>query len=235
MKLVHHGVLLKKINYSETSLILQFYTKEKGIQSYIFQGGKKKKGNGLQVLNIVEIEAFLRPESELGKITRVHSNYVFKDIPFNPIKCGLAFFLAELLIKSLKATGCEPKTYDFIEQEIKWLDDATHLTNYPFWFVLRFSSFLGFSPRIIDEQPLFFDLQEGELIRSLPTNQLYIKNDAVKWIKWMLISNKNETLEKQIPKTIRTLLLETLLDYYAFHLEEFKQLKSLNVLKTIFL
>ncbi|MFY7943298.1 MAG: recombination protein O N-terminal domain-containing protein, partial [Crocinitomicaceae bacterium] len=72
MKQKSIGILITKKNYSESSLILSFYTEESGLTSFIFKGAKKKK---LPVfyLGIYEITYFKRPESNLGIIQSIDS------------------------------------------------------------------------------------------------------------------------------------------------------------------
>ena len=234
MKVIHQGILLRKINYSESSLILRFYTLENGIQSYIFQGGKKKKGNFLQPLSIVEIEAYFRPDSELGKITSISPIVVFKSIPFNPLKSGMAFFIAEIIDSCLKSVDHEPPTYDFLKNEITWLDLSEEITNYSIWFLIRFSDYLGFVPKLSAPNPTFFDLEEGELTAHRPAGHTYIQDSSVAFIPLFLNQTKEELLALTIGKKDRSLLLTNCLTYYKYHIDGFKTPKSLAVLQTIF-
>ena len=58
---ITEGIVLQKTDYSETSLILKVLTKDKGLQSFIFQGAKRKNKNGQLVspLSILSISFFL--------------------------------------------------------------------------------------------------------------------------------------------------------------------------------
>ena len=68
MKSTDKAILLNRINYSESSLIITYYTLNNGIQKFLFQGGKKK-ANNLFPLSISEITYYNRPDSSLGKVT----------------------------------------------------------------------------------------------------------------------------------------------------------------------
>lgn len=234
MKIIHQGILLKKINYSETSLILQFYTLEKGMQSYLFQGGKKKKGNSLQPLSIVEIEGYMRSDSDLGKISAINLMEVNDRITFNPLKSGIAFFIAEIVAQTLKSSETETTVYDFLKKEIIWLNDHNTLSNYPIWFLLAFSSYLGFSPHLKDHSSVYFDLEEGILSAHVPTGHLYLKDETIPFIAELLNGSKEQGLSLTLNKAIRKQLTDNLLNYYRHHIEGFKTPKSLAVLQTIF-
>lgn len=234
MKTIHRGILLKKIDYSETSLILQFYTLEKGMQSYLFQGGKKKRGNSLQPLSLVEIEGYMRADSELGKISAVSLQEVHDSITFNPLKSGIAFFMAEILAQTLKSNEAEIALYQFLKNEIIWLNAHNKLGNYPVWFLIAFSSYLGFSPHLKDKTCVYFDIEEGTLSARVPEGHLYLKDETIPIIEKLLNTSKEEGLALNLSKKIRTQLLENLLNYYKHHVEGFKKPKSLEVLQTIF-
>ena len=61
------AIVLSKINYSETSLILKVFTYEKGIQTGLVRGGKKVfKSNTFESGNLVSLEWKGRSENSLG-------------------------------------------------------------------------------------------------------------------------------------------------------------------------
>jgi DNA repair protein RecO (recombination protein O) len=73
MKKTDSGILLKRIPYSETSLVLTIFTLLEGKKSFLFQGAKKKKGNVLLPLSPIELTYFQRDDSQLAKIYETHS------------------------------------------------------------------------------------------------------------------------------------------------------------------
>ena len=157
MKSVQNGILLKRLNYSETSLILHFYTKEVGFQAYLFQGGKKKKGNMLHPLSIIEISSFDSNDSGLGKISEVSASYAAQEIPYHPIKSGIAFFVAEILASVLHNSDKDERMYAFLIREIQWIDHSEELTNYPIWFMLKFAEEMGVGINVEDENGRIFN------------------------------------------------------------------------------
>lgn len=204
------------------------------MQSYLFQGGKKKKGNSLQPLSIVEIEGYMRTDSDLGKISAVSLLQVHDSITFNPLKSGIAFFIAEILAQTLKSTEAESNLYHFLKKEIIWLNTHNSLGNYPIWFLLSFSSFLGFSPHVKNSECTYFDIEEGTLSAHAPGGHLYLKDETIPFIGKILTSSKEEALLLTLSKESRKQLTENLLNYYKHHVEGFKTPKSLEVLQTIF-
>lgn len=234
MKSIDHGILLKKINYSETSLILHFFTLEKGFQAYLFQGGKKKKGNVLQALSIIEINAYQRPDSDLGKISTIAPDFVPQSIPFDPLKSGLAFFMTEVLEQALRSSDEDQKMYEFLQQEIHWLDDSEAITNYPIWFMLKLADQLGFGIQQVGVDGKIFDLQAGIISNQTPEGHAYENDAAVNELRTLIQLKKEEVLALHIHKVHRKQIVEHLISYFRWHIEGFKPPKSLQVMQTIF-
>jgi len=59
------ALFLHKISYSESSLITVFYTREFGLQHFLFQGGKKKAA-ALYPCALCELTFYKRPDSMLA-------------------------------------------------------------------------------------------------------------------------------------------------------------------------
>lgn len=235
MKSILHGILLKKIDYSETSLILQFFTLENGVQSFIFQGAKRKnkKGNLLHPLAIVEITAFTRPDSEMSKMTEVNALSNNQAV-FHPLKNGILFFMTEVLSQALKSADSDPQLFQFIENEINWLNISNELTNYPLWFMLQLANWLGIGIRIENNDGPIFDLQEGTISARTPSNHLYVDDELIPILITLLNANKPTFLAFSIHKKTRRTLLSHLIDYFRLHIANFHTPKSLAVLQTLF-
>lgn len=234
MKAIQHGILLKRINYSESSLVLSFYTKENGAQSYLFQGGKKKKGNILQPLAVIEISTYKRPESDLGKITEVSPDYIPNSIPFHPVKSGVAFFIAEILYSCLKSHDEDKKVYEFLYTEIIFIDQHDISANYMIWFLLTFSRYLGFQPVAEEENPKILVINEGVFRASTPLGSEYVLHEGIPQLAAMIEMEKKDALQMKLDKTERKNNLDTLLAYYRYHVDGFQTPKSLSVLQVIF-
>lgn len=233
MKTIVNGIILKRIPFSETSLIVGVFTQQKGLKTYLFPGGKKKKSHTLQPLTLVELETYERPDSELGKISAIETDYIFQSLPFHPVKSGLAFFLAEILASCIKSEDQDIQCFDFLSEEIQFLDNTNELGVYPSWFLLEFTQYIGCTPHIIDEQPNYLDLIDGTLTSAKPYNHAYIHTTSVHWMHKLLTLPKEHALSLQIPKAERKMLLNDLLTYYKYHVDGFKVPKSLDVLETV--
>ena len=75
------GIVFKSIKYSETSLIVDIYTEEKGLRKYLISGVRSKKAKtsaGLfQVMSLVDLVAYHRDDKDLTRIKAIKHNYVY--------------------------------------------------------------------------------------------------------------------------------------------------------------
>jgi len=227
------GIVLQKIDYSETSLIIKVLTADYGIKSFIFQGAKRKnkKGQLVSPLSILNITYFQRKESDLAKITAVELDIIFKDIPFNPIKSSVVFFMNEILQKTIKEEESNSDLFDFVKHVLQVLDAQTNVANLPIKFLLELLKHLGYYP-IIEENAQFFDYLNGKLTKNEPNHPNYMSGENIKYLLQLFNSNlTNQDLI--IPSKSRHQILINLLDYYKAVLGDFKTLKSLDVLEAV--
>lgn len=232
MKLVLNGILLSKIDYSESSLILKFFTREEGLVSFLFQGGKKKKGNALFPLSKAEINCYKRSDSSLSKISSIDISTVNQELFFDPIRSSIIFFVAEICTLTIKNEEEDLALFQYLEKEIDFIQRTKEFTNYPIYFLLAYSKYLGFYPQN-SPKALFFDLEEGEFTTGKPIGHKYIADDSIVTLNYLVNLSAPEILAYPIPKKQRKMMLSNLLAYYKYHQSGFKELKSIQVLEAL--
>lgn len=221
MKDKTQGILVGKKNYSESSLILSFYTKNQGLVSFIFKGAKKKQA-AIFYLEIYELSYFLRPESNLGIIQTMNKVVVLTEIFLNPRKLIMSFFLTDILRKSLKEEQPDSAIYEFLKNQILVLESQENLLFFPLVFLLNYIKLLGFSPIVDSTQSSDFDSKLSRVTLSQSEND----EKAVKLMRDLL---NQKTVEIDQKTTQNALIL--LLDYYKKHLPNFNIDSSLQIIR----
>lgn len=234
MKQTDLAVVLSRISYSENSIIVKVFTKESGLQSFLVQGAKKKKGVHFFPLELMEIEFFKRNENQLGKLTSIESTNSLLEIISNPLKSSIAFFVAEVLSKMLRENHPDKKLFHFLQEEITWLNHSEEMGNYLIWFLAQLTIIEGFQPEIYDMNPRYFELQDGKFCNSLPFNPAYLEESWLHWLTDSLTEEKLIFLSTPIPKEERQLALDAWIHYFEFHVTGFKNIKSLEIIRTVF-
>lgn len=234
MKFQDRGIVLSRSAYSETSLIVTLFTETYGVQTFLFQGAKKKKGLVLFPLATVDITFYRRSDSQLGKITEIVLAESLNELPFDPVKSSMCFFIVELLQKTQQQGNKETALFYFVWKEAVWLNHTSELTNYPLWFLGAYTRFCGITPAVEQVKPSVFDIKEGKLTTIRPNHLSYIEDQTIHWFEPLLQDEKIIFLSLSIPKNDRSVLLTHWLTYYAAHLNGMRSLKSIEIIRTIF-
>ncbi len=233
------AIVLSRIKYSDNGLIVSAYTEEFGLLSFLIYVGKSKavraKQNLLQPLFLLDMQIYHKEKNSLQKVKNYALELPFSEIPFDIKKRGIAFFLAEFLVKTLRENEKDAKLFSFLHNSIQILD-ATQgsIANFHLAFLASLSKFLGIFPENkISATEKIFDIRLGKFIIGKPQHKDYLPAELSLLFSQILGSSVSASDTIKIDAYARQELLQKLIDYYYYHLERPKQLKSLDVLKAL--
>ncbi len=234
------GIVLQSIKYSESSNILKIYTEAFGLQSYMVRGLRKSrsrtKASLFQHLSLLELVVYHKEKKNIQNIREVKPAVLFREIPFDINKSSIALFINELINKSVREEEANPELFTFLYNSILSLDTTENgVVNFHLIFAMQFTRFLGFYPM---DQPIrearFFDLREGLFLDSKPIHEDHISGKSVEAMLQILSADLDEPDMVKISNKIRKELLAAIMAYYQLHMPDFKLLKSIGVLQSIF-
>ncbi|MGB0914422.1 MAG: DNA repair protein RecO [Crocinitomicaceae bacterium] len=228
MKFTDQGVFLHRIPYSDSSLITTFYTREKGLQKFLFRGGKKK-AHGVFPMALSELSFYGRPESELFNLTAVESTFS-QTFQFDPIKSAIAFFMAETLRKCVHEGDVDEEVFEFIVGYIEELEKSDDLMLFPVSFLIGLSEVLGFKPLLDDKGATVFNLDAGTFQVVGNAGERTRRGAGVDIIASLL---SGMPLPENTVKSSREDALEIMLDYFMIHVPRFKSLDSYDIVKEV--
>ncbi|MEC8610481.1 MAG: DNA repair protein RecO [Bacteroidota bacterium] len=218
------GIVLSSVKYSESSIICKIYTAKLGLQSYIVNGVRKKKGGSAyyQPLNILDLTVYHKNNMQLQRIKEVKTPIAYSSIPFHVLKSSVALFLAEVLSKCLKEEEENQKLYCFLETSLVEFDKSDFDSQFHIRFLITLSSYLGFYPNMENTNLPYFDLINGCFSMYNNKHKHYITNttDLVLALKLEPIQNKK-------------IILKHILEYYQLHIDGFGRVKSVDILENI--
>ncbi len=239
MQQVFDAIVIRSRNYSDSSVILKCYSKQKGIISIIARGVKKKKKNhvmGLfQPLSMVEIVSYSKKENaELKSLKEIKSSFFYNSLHSNPIKLGLTMFLAEMLETTLQEEEPNELLFDFLETSFHYLDEIDEYANFHISFLLELSKHLGFYPNLDDITKKYFDLEYGVFYDFEKNSPYLFHGEIINNFKKFLGTKFVKSNEVVLNKTQRNNLLKLIMQYYSLHISNFREPKSLEVLKSLY-
>lgn len=236
------GIVLRSIKYGETSLVVTIFTEMFGIQTYMVNGvrtSKKSasKANHFQPTAILDLVVYHSENKSMQRIKEFSWACLYSKLLSDVIKNSIGSFMAELLHKCLKQPEANADLYNFCEASFLELDQADKIisANFALFFTLHLTHFFGF--RMIDNysaENLFLDLQEGIFIDHQPTHPNFIEGKNAELTAQLLKVMQPDELEQfNLNGEIRRLLLLRYLEYYALHIHDFGQMKTLLVLHEV--
>lgn len=235
------GIVLHTLKYNDTSNIVDVYTEQGGRASFLVKVSRSKKAGVqnvlFQPLALVEIEADVRPTTNLYRIREAKSLYPFRSLPYHPYKSSIAMFLAEFLYRALKEEAPNEPLFAYLQHSIHWLDECEErsFANFHLVFLMRLSRFLGLYPNIDDyTSGCYFDMLNACFTPILPKSGTFLKPDEAARIRLLLRMNYETMHLFGMSRKERNRCLTVINDYYRLHLPDFPVLKSLDVLKELF-
>ncbi len=232
------GIIVRVTKFSESSLVVKVFTEVFGMRTYMVRGVRKKKSrtpmNLFQPLSILDMVVYEKAGREIQQVKEVKSGHIYSSIPYEMAKTSMAVFLNEVLYKAIGEEETNENMFQFIYQSMQYLDEADEkYQNFHLWFLTHFTRFLGFeaSGNFATRQAIF-DMQEGRYT-SLKLPESISIHPPLSSIFHELHLDKSFGEEMNISREQRRLLLEKLHQYYQFHLPNFSELKSLQVLTEV--
>ncbi len=219
------GIVISYLKFRETSIIVKVFTEKFGLQTYIVNGVRSSKSKGkialYQPLTLLDLVVYKNEQKSIQRISECRCERPFTKIPFDVKKSAVVMFLAELLSKTIKNEGLEDreKFYFIRDQLVKLDNSSTEIEHFPVRFGIKLSKYIGFEIESVSQlvNDYGYDTPDRELILAE-----YL--DA-------------HLKEKELPFTnidLRRQALTCLLNYYDNHLEGFRDMKSIQVLKQLF-
>lgn len=220
--------------YSETSVIAKVFTRQLGVRSYILKGvrrnGSRTKQNLLQPLSYVDMVVYNNPHRTLNYVKEMSPH----PIPTSPTasmeqeatRNALRFFMTELLYKTLHEEEPMPKLFDEVVEGDVFSN--LHLTHTPIAFLLQVSHHLGIEPldNYSAREP-HFDLNDGRF--------KYAERGNIDRKTSLLLHEYLQALHNGTPYPMATLpqrrlLINHLIDYYRYHIDDFHNFQSHEIL-----
>ncbi len=231
-------IVLSKLKYGESDLIVKCYTKERGIVSYILKGVLNSKRSSrkavyFQPLSQIDVEEKFYPNRTLHHFKEVKPYFIYRSLHTNIHKSAIVMFLAEVLTYAINEEEKNESLYDFIETALQYLDEEESYSNFHLLFLLKLTRYLGFQPDQETQESNYFNLQSG--VFEHVDNGIYsISGTNLTLLKRLLGTNFDALGQLKINSEQRQSFLNMLLFYFELHLEGFKKPKSLQVFNDVF-
>lgn len=241
------AIVLKSINWRDTSKIVTLFTREEGKVSVIAKGARRSKSKYqgiLESINLLEVIIYMSATRKLQILGQATLEDTHQKIRADYEKTGYTFALLELTDIFFKEGSVDTVFFDFLEallSEIGKINDPRIV----FWyFLLKLSSYLGFRPefnicttcnRSIASEEVGFSIREGAIIcnncGSSADSGWKLSVSARKSLSDLQKLNHKRLSSVSISLDNRFAFTDFLLTYLRFHSDEKLELSSLKLFK----
>ncbi|MBS7370781.1 MAG: DNA repair protein RecO [Bacteroidaceae bacterium] len=233
-----HGIVLRKVRYNDTGMIVDIFTASRGTVSFLAKTGKGSRLRAplLTPLAIVDIRFRWRQQRPLQLLDDVQTAMPYTALGMDPVRTSVALFLQEFLYHTLKNEVANEALFDYVTQSMRILDEATDgLANFHLAFMIRLTHYLGLWPRTENwQRGCMLDLKEGVMTCHTPEHRFWVSAEDTSRIPILARMTFSNMRYFRMNRAQRNTILEGLITYYRLHVPEFPELRSVEILREIF-
>jgi len=232
------GIVFRKLPYSETSVIVDIFTLEHGLMSYIISGVRKAKARTsaslLEVMSIVDMLAYHSDKKKLHRIKEIRSAYIYQSIPFEVKKGAMLLFMAEMCSKTIREPEQNRELFETILSYLKRLDQSqAGYNDLHLEFMISLADQLGFGPNLnYSESIRGFDMLGGEFVENQPMSHFHFISEAADLAR-LVEKSRGGAVELNLTRERRSVLIDHLVDYFRIHIDNLREINSHLILREV--
>ncbi len=235
------GIVLHTVKYGESALIAYLFTDVGGRRTYMIPGAYSRRGKGnkaamFQPMFLLEFEGYEQPKAEMHRMKEVRMWQPLSSLPFDVRKSTISLFMAELLYRLIKEVEANEPLFDFLSASIVQLDALQEgISNFHLWFLVRLSAYLGFYPGNEYREGDCFDIRSGLFCPEMPSHRTAMESAPTRLLGRLMEIEATELGSLRLGHTERTEFMEAMLAFVGYHFDAIYNVRSLNILREVFL
>ncbi|MDY6903202.1 MAG: DNA repair protein RecO [Thermodesulfobacteriota bacterium] len=249
------GIILRRVDYMDYDLIIDFLTREKGKVTAIAKNAKKSKKRFAGILELfARLDAvFVDPRQAAGLTLLKEANLAdpFIHVRLNMEKTAYAGYWCEMINRWVESGGKQAGLFELLDFVLTALDRGTiHREVLSILFQTRFLDLAGMTPCLnhcrhcrctLESMPgsdLIFDIAGGGIVCKnchqkirTGTYAAVVSKGTVKQVAWLMGSDLSKAERIYFSEKSRNQAMDALERFVAFHLTA--EIKSLKVLRRV--
>lgn len=234
--------MIGSIPYNDTSRVVRVLSENQGMIPLWVRTGKKSPKAIWHPLSAVELANFRRKKQDgLGTFTEASRALPAIHILSDARRSAVAFFIAEVLDKSMSEGAPMPEVFKLVWQTVELLETEDSVANLHIYFLAHLVHILGLMPEELDDVSTkksgSLNLDTGEwsdVEMSLSKESHYLKYNLVKTMMGIPGMKFDVMRELRLGKSDRKELLLGMVMFIQLHHAGLRKIKCYDVLETIF-
>ena len=238
------AIVLKSINYGDTSKIVTFYTREYGYISVIAKGARKIKSiysGNLEPLNLLEAIIYVSANRELQVLGQISLENSFQQIRLDLDKTACALTIIELIQTFIRHSEKDQIFFDFVSSVLSDIQTMKKPIIMIWFFMLKLASYLGFKPEFrqcnicnkkITQNFNIFKAKDGIVIckecNISGENQILLPANVLKFLSRLQNTHHKKVINLIYPEDHHFNYTEFIISYLQLHTHQTIQLSALK-------
>ncbi|MBY5959868.1 DNA repair protein RecO [Membranicola marinus] len=232
------GVVIRRMNYGESSMIVDIYTETHGLSGFIISGVRKSKPKISPVVFTpgyqLSLVFYERDPHQLWRIKEASIEQQLERTPFDIIRGNTALCMCEVIKKIVHPYDPNSSLYYLLTTYFLALDQIEKSGNLFMHFLVQMSIQMGFGPKEPELKGMvFFDLKSGHFLKEEPSHPLVLGPEISALLQRILQIDIDELSSISMERSHRQQLTDGLIDYIRYHSHANQEIKSYDLLKKI--
>lgn len=243
------GIILRVMDYLESSKIITCYTPDYGKISLIAKGARRPKsriGGSLDLLQHVALVYYQKDTRELQTLSQVDVISSFQSFQSNLRMLSFGLAILELINKLELSKNPNPKLFYYSVEALKGLEEAIEPELIFYQFIWRWLESTGLHPKLrrclsCKQFPstkfVIFSISEGgyycQNCSTTLENSVEISEKCLKLLLYLRENKVPKVASTPVPQGLILELSKLSLLFLRYHSGEWRDLKALNFLKRI--
>ncbi|MEX0994424.1 MAG: DNA repair protein RecO [Balneolaceae bacterium] len=227
-------IVLKTVQFSESSLIATVFSKEHGKIAVIAKGAKKPKSKFAGLIEpgkLLSVIYYYKPTRSVQTLSDATSEARLDSLTSDMEKMAISMSVVELVTQLIHEGEVNEPVYDFTRNFLIWLHEQDRVTRLVFPYVqIRLAQLLGLGLQLETEDEnsrLYFNISAGTLSGKPDSgHSAGLTASQEKFLRQAITTRNKTILHQTISKNELSELIDHLDKYFRYHLEGIKPRKS---------
>ncbi len=236
------GIVLSVVKYSDTHSVVTLYTPDHGRLPVLARTGGKSPGARalkarLQPLMQIEAAVSIKSGREVQKLGKSALLHITPTLLSHPYKHIISAFIADFLNRLLRDATPDSGLWEYLSGALRAFDAMERgIANFHIALPASLAYFVGIAPDISGYAPGYvFDMRAGTYLDYNPGHADVLTGDMAKAPIWLSRLNIINCKAIRLSGKERSEILEGLLHYYSIHVPGMENLRSADVLRSLFI
>lgn len=223
------AIVLRTVDYGESSLIVTLFTRKAGLISVIAKGAKRLKSKFSSYLvsgQVLEVVFYYRPSRSIQTLSDVSFIEKLEALRVDVEKMALAITSMELLKQVIHENEVNESLFDFIVRLLKWINERPDVSRKYFPYIqTRILHYIGIGLQTDElletKSPVrgYMNIESGTLSNTADeAYSISLTENQFLFLRGILLEKKISNFEKKITNSELSGLIEYLDKYIRYHL-----------------